>query len=132
MNYWFDENMPPSLVKAIAALHTENFPDDRVESVLDAQGEGRSDVDWITELMQGGEQWAVITRDAMRKERQLVQSSGLTWFILARGWASLDYWTLSWKLVKAWPDLAEASRRSPGQVFTVALNGKVSPARGLR
>ena len=132
MNYWFDENVPPHLVKAIAALHARNFPDDRVVSVRDAQGEGRSDVDWITELMRSGEQWAVITRDAMRKERQLVQSSGLTWFMLDRGWASLDYWNLSWKLVKAWPDLAEASRRSPGQVFTVTLKGKVSPARGLR
>ena len=132
MNYWFDENVTPHLVKAIAALHAPNFPDDRVVSVRDAQGEGRSDADWITELMRSEEQWAVITRDAMRKEWQLVQSSGLTWFILARGWPDLDYWNLSWRLVKAWPDLAEASRRSPGQVFTVSLNGKVSPARGLR
>ena len=129
MNYWFDENVPPPLAKAIAALHAGNVPDDRVVSVSDAQGEGRSDADWITELMRSGEQWTVITRDAMRKERQLVASSGLTWFILARGWAKLDYWNLSWKLVKAWPDLAEVSRRAPGQVFTVAVNGKISPIR---
>lgn len=129
MNYWFDENVPPPLAKAIAALHVPNFPADQVVSVRDAQGEGRSDVDWITELMQSGDQWTVITRDAMRKERQLVASSGLTWFILARGWANLDYWNLSWKLVKAWPELVETSRRSPGQALTVAVNGKISPAR---
>lgn len=129
MNYWFDENMPPPLVKAIAALHTGKSPADRVVSVRDTQDEGRSDVDWIAELVRSGEHWTVITRDAMRKERQLAASSGLTWFILAKGWANWDYWTLSWKLVKARPELIETSRRAPGQAFTVAANGKISPVR---
>lgn len=129
MNYWFDENVPPPLVMAIAALHARDYPDDRVLSVRDTSDQGRSDVEWIATLMRSGEQWTVFTRDAMRKERQLAQSSGLTWFILARGWAKLDYWNMSWKLVKAWPELVETGRRAPGQIFTVGVNGKSSPAR---
>lgn len=129
MNYWFDENMPPPLVRAIAALHARDYPDDRVVSARDTQDEGRSDAEWIASLMQSGEQWTVFTRDAMRKERQLAQSSGLTWFILAPGWASLNYWDMSWKLVKAWPELVAAGRRAPGQTFTVAVNGKSRPVR---
>lgn len=129
MNYWFDENVPPQLVKAIAALHARDYPDDRVVSIYATQYEGGSDVEWITALMQSGEQWTVFTQDAMRKERQLVQSSGLTCFILAPGWSSLDYWNKSWKLVKAWPDLVATGRRSPGQMFKVAVNGKSSPDR---
>lgn len=129
MNYWFDENMPPQLVAAIEALHARDYPNDRVASVRDTHDVGRSDVEWITWLMQSGEQWTVFTRDAMRKERQLAQGGGLTWFVLAPGWASLDYWNLSWKFVKAWPDLVATGRRSPGQMFTVAVNGKSSPAR---
>ena len=131
MNYWFDENMPSPLVGAIAALHARDYPDDRVVSARDTQDEGRSDAEWIGSLMQSGEQWTVFTRDAMRKERQLAQSSGFTWFILARGWADLDYWTMSWKLVKAWPDLVDTGRRAPGQTFTVAVNGKSRPARQI-
>lgn len=129
MNYWFDENMPPHLVRAIAALHARDYPNDRVVSIYDTQYKGRSDAEWITSLMQSKEQWTVFTQDAMRKERQLTPSSGLTWFILARGWAGLDYWAMSWKLVKAWPDLVATGRRAPGQTFTVAVNGKSRPVR---
>ena len=127
MNYWFDENMPPQLVRAIAALHAPDYPGDRVVSIYDTQYKGRSDAEWITSLMQSKEQWTVFTQDAMRKERQLTPSSGLTWFILDPGWAGLVYWTMSWKLVKAWPDLVATGRRAPGQTFTVAVNGKSRP-----
>lgn len=51
MNYWFDENMPPPLVKAIAALHARDYPNDRVVSAFDNQGAGRSDVGWICSLI---------------------------------------------------------------------------------
>lgn len=129
MNYWFDENVPPPLVMAIAALHARDYPDDRVLSARDTSEQGRSDAEWIATLMRGGEQWTVLTRDAMRKERRLAQSSGFTWFIFARGWANMDYWNMSWKLVRAWPGLVETGRRSPGQIFTVTVNGKSNATR---
>ena len=37
----------------------------------------------------------------------------------------MQFWELSWKLVKAWPDIVSAGQREPGQIFSVAVNGRV-------
>jgi hypothetical protein len=39
VNYLLDENMPPYLVRAIAALHACEYPDDRIASAQDIQAE---------------------------------------------------------------------------------------------
>ena len=91
----------------------------------DVQSEGVNDLTWIEALVQSREPWTVITRDLMRREWQLVQNSNLTWFLLHRGWASLPYWELSWKLVKAWPDIIAYGQQSPGRVFRVQVNGRI-------
>jgi len=129
VNYLLDENTPPYLIRAIAALHARDYPGDGVSSVADLGFAGAGDASWISYLAQSEEDWTVITRDLMRRERSLLRSGNLTWFLLNRGWASFPYWELSWKLVKAWPEMVTAGRRRPGQVFTVAANGRVQQER---
>ena len=121
--------MPPPLVRAIAALHAREYPDDSVSSVTELGLAGADDTRWIASLAQNEEPWTVVTRDLMRRERSHLQSGDPTWFLLHRGWAGMPYWAMSWKFVKAWPDVVNAGRRAPGPVFTVALNGRVQQAR---
>ena len=129
MNYLIDENTPPHLIRAIANLHSRDYHDDKVLSMPELKFAGIDDANWIASLVQSAEAWTVITRDLMRRERALLRSDNLTWFLLNRGWASFPYWELSWKLVKAWPEMVTVGRRQPGQVFTVAVNGRVRQER---
>ena len=126
MLYLFDENQPPALVVAVRHLHQRDWPEDRVKSVRDRGWEGTDDSAWISVLAGLDEAWTVVTRDMMYKEWYQVLGSGGTWFVLNKGWRSMQFWPLAWKLVKAWPDIVEAGRRTPGGVFVVAVNGKVS------
>lgn len=128
MNYLIDENVPPYLTRAIAALHARDYPDDSVLSPWDIGSHGQGDEIWIPFLISSGAQWTVVGRDLMRKEWPLLHSSGLTWFVLNKGWASLPFWDLSSKLVKVWPDIVVAGQTSPGTVFNVAVGGRVRPA----
>ena len=129
VNYLLDENVPPYLTRAIAALHARDYPDDSVLSPRDVGSQGQEDETWIASLIASGEPWTVVGRDLMRKEWSLLQSSELTWFVLNKGWASVEFWDLSSKLVKAWPNIVAAGLRSPGMVFNVALSGKVQLSR---
>ena len=65
----------------------------------------------------------------MQKEWYQVLGSNGTWFVLNKGWRSMRYWDLAWKLVKAWPGMVEAGRRNPGGVFAVSVNGNVTRLR---
>ena len=129
LNYFFDENFSHFLANAIAQLHRNDFPDDRVTSARGMNLEGAADQTWVGVLEASGESWVVLTHDRMRKEWRTVQTSGVTWFIFERGWSSLRFWDEAWKLVKAWPEIIEASQRSRERAFNVAVSGRVRPAR---
>ena len=129
MLYLFDENQPPALVAAIRQLHQQHWSGDQVETMRDRGWGGTDDPDWIGALARHNGPWTIVTRDLMHKEWYEVQGSSGTWFILMRGWSSLTYWPLAWKLVKAWPDVVANGRRNPGSVFDVAVNGKINRRR---
>ena len=127
MNYYWDENLPPSLARAVSTLHQRDHPTDQVLSYRDVDWTGYSDELWIDHLIATGMDWAVITGDRMRQHREIVRRSGMTWFIFNRGWGSLDYWTKSWKTIKTWPSIVALSQERPGSIFRVAVNGRVVP-----
>ena len=129
MLYLFDENQPPALVLAIRHLHQRDWPEDRIEAVQDRGWKGTDDPVWVDVLASVDEPWTVVTRDAMKREWYQVLGSGGTWFVLNKGWRSMQYWDLVWKLVKAWPVMVDAGRRNPGGVFVVTVNGKVTRDR---
>ena len=129
MNFYWDENMPPPLARAIFELHRRDYPNDTVLTYHDAQWRGHPDELWIDHLIATGEDWSVITGDRMRQHREIVRRSGLTWFIFNRGWNSLDFWEKSWKAVKCWPSIVRLSQERPGNVFGVAVNGRIALER---
>ena len=130
VNYLLDENLPPYLTRAIAALHARDYPEDSVLSAWDVGSQGQDDEAWIASLISGGAQWTVVGRDQMRKEWSILHTGELTWFVLNKGWASLTFWDLSWKLVKAWPDIVSAGSISPGLIFRISVNGKIEQGAG--
>ena len=125
MNYFFDENFAPPLVRAIGSLHSRNGPHDTIDSSRDRDFVGMDDLPWIEALVNTQIAWVILTRDQMRHERFAVQNSGFNWFIFSRGWASPPFWGQAWKLVKLWPDVVSESERANGPVFTVTANGKI-------
>jgi hypothetical protein len=131
VNYFFDENFSPPLVRAISALHSRDNENDSITYARAMDFAGVWDPTWINALGQHGDDWTILSHDRMRRERQLVQTSRFTWFIFDRGWSNLKFWDESWKLVKAWPDIVEACRRSPGQVYSVSVSGARKNRREL-
>ena len=126
MNYLIDENLPPSLSRAIAQLHQRDYPNERVASAREMGFAGVPDETWINDLAGRNEEWAVVTVDRLRKQRDILKDSRLTWFILARGWSSLGYWNQAWKLVKVWPDIVRNAKELPESVFSVNVNGRIT------
>jgi hypothetical protein len=82
-----DENLPPALARALAALFEG---DHEVIHLRIRFGPGLKDVEWIDALSREG-RWAVISADRritkVKAERQAFQSSNLVGFFLSAGLA---------------------------------------------
>lgn len=120
MKSFFDNNLAPSLAKAIAALCQ---PEDvEVVHLRNRFAENTSDVEWIEALSREPD-WAVISIDRFKKtplEKEALRRSGLTAFILVKGWGNQKYWDQAAQLVRWWPRIMEqAELVQPGAVFEV-------------
>ena len=123
MKYFFDNNLPISLARAIAALcQPEEL---HIEHIKDRFPEDAKDVECISKLAEEGN-WAVITQDRLRKgslEKEALRASGLVAFMLVRTWANHVYWAKAAQLVRWWPRIIEqADLVSGGAAFEVPWN----------
>ncbi len=125
MNYFFDNNLPPSLARALNFL--SNRDGDTVVPLVDKFERSISDIDWISALNHEGN-WVVISGD-MRimknpHEKAAWVESGLTIFFLAKAWMHISYWEKAWKIVKWWPEITSQSKRiESGTSFIVPIKG---------
>lgn len=117
MLYLFDENQPPALVLAIRHLHQRDWPEDRVQSVQDRGWEGTDDSVWIDVLAGLEVPWTVVTRDMMDKEWYQVLGSSGTWFVLNKGWRTMQYWDLAWKFGESLAQYGGSRSPEPGGRF---------------
>ncbi len=123
MNYFFDNNLPPSLARALNFL--SNRDGDTVVPLVDKFERSISDIDWISALNHEGN-WVVISGD-MRimknpHEKAAWVESGLTIFFLAKAWMHISYWEKAWKIVKWWPEITSQSKRiESGTSFIVPI-----------
>ena len=142
MNYFFDANLSPDLVQAMAVLHGGDHPEDSFFHIDDLFPAGTGDNVWIDDLMArtiDPEQWAIVTRDQMRQHWPQVQASGFFWFILDGEWGRAGYWEIAWRLVRAWPGITQAvdrtgggrmARQAPpaaGRIFSVNPESDIHP-----
>lgn len=121
MKFLIDNNLSPYLAKAIAALCE---PDSvQVQHLRDKFPENTPDVDWIAALATEGD-WAIVSQDRLTRkspEREALRRSGLTAFILAKGWSNLQEWDKAWHLIRWWQRIMQGAGLVSGGAFEVPV-----------
>lgn len=127
MKFLIDNNLSPYLARALAALSSPH--DIEVIHLRDKFLKNTPDIEWINALSteQG---WSVVTQDRLIKnplEKEALRRSGLTAFVLAKGWSAQLEWDKAAQLVRWWPRIIEqASLVRGGAAFQVPwkISGK--------
>ncbi|WP_341960019.1 hypothetical protein [Pseudomonas sp. RC10] len=121
MNFLIDNNLPPSLARALHELCKADGHS--VIALRDKFDQRSSDVSWISTLSSEGK-WSVVSQDKFTKgdaERRAFRECGLPIFCLAKQWGQEPYWSKAQNLVKWWPAiLHHAELASDGTAFRVA------------
>lgn len=112
MKFLFDNNLPPSLARGVAALSTVDPDIDQVIALRDKYPESTPDPTWLSDLAREGG-WIVISGDQFKKsraERELLRQRGLTVFVLDPQWADHLYWDKAARLVLWWPKIVNVAK----------------------
>lgn len=122
MKFFIDNNLPPSLAKA---LHELTSPaQHEVLHLRDRFSPSTPDVEWIESLAEEGD-WVIVTQDRLNKnalEKKALRDSKLTTFFLKKGWTDQKHWDKAWKLVRWWPSIIwQADRVEAGAAFLVPV-----------
>ena len=125
MRFFFDENTPLKLVKAIRELDKDN----EVIHCREKWGASTPDKDWMKALGNDGD-WIVISNDLNISKQNLEyeawKESGLTIYFLRKGWNSFHLWEKAWRFVKVWPELiyhGKQNRKKGAQSYQINLHG---------
>lgn len=123
MKFFFDNNLPPGLAHALAAL-CANDPDiSAVTHLRDRFPGDTKDPVWIPALAREAGPWYVLSIDKFKKdhraEREAIRRAGLTVYVLDAQWSSQAYWTKAARLVLWWPTISKHASVSAGGVFRV-------------
>lgn len=134
MRFVLDENLPPRMARILRELQ-EGTPHEVVHLAADLNMRGATDEAWLVSLF-GGSGFAIVTHDAgiRRHPQELAawQAQGHIVFFLARGWQSLPFQELAWRLVRWWPAIvAAAERAEPGDAYIVPFQGSPSQIKKI-
>jgi hypothetical protein len=103
-----DENLPPALANALAALFVGVH---EVTHIRHHFGAGVKDIQWIGELSRDG-RWAVISGDRritrVRAEYQAFRDSRLVGFFLARGLYKATLIKQTERILALWPSIEQS------------------------
>lgn len=122
MRFFLDNCLSPRIARALNELSQPNhevvhlrerFPQDAPDSV------------WLAALAQQ-RRWVIISGDARilknPQNRAVLKESGLTAFILARGWLNHRFYDQAWRIVRWWPRIiASAEAIQPRVVYAVPV-----------
>jgi hypothetical protein len=126
VKFFFDNNLPARLAKALNALAE---PDHSVVHLKDRFSANTADEVWLSQL--GGEEdWVIISGDQRilknPHEIKAWKAAKHTTFFLKKAWMALGFWDQAQKMVKCFPELirqAESAHR--GSQFQIGVNGKI-------
>ena len=128
MKCLFDNNMPSRLAKTL------NFLEEKdgivVEHLREKFPPNIPDIDWIKELSKEGG-WFVITKDSQIRsrshERKAWQESKIPIIFLQKSWVKKDFWEMTWRFIKCWPDLKKnINRNIKNNSFEISINGHIT------
>lgn len=137
MKAQIDENLPPSLARAIDAI-ARNY-DHEVVHVRDFVASGTTDLDVFDAAIERGIRVHVTQDHHHRKpaERDAIARLGLTVFVLAKGWSTLGQYDRAARLLEWWPKMMQqAELVQPGAMFRVpharASGGRLAQIKSTR
>lgn len=111
MKFLFDNNLPPSLARGVAALSKVDARITEAVALRDKFRANAPDETWMQQLhAEGG--WIVISGDQFRKshaERELLRRRSLTVFVLDPQWADHVYWDKAARLILWWPKIVSVA-----------------------
>jgi PIN like domain len=113
LKFLIDNNLSPYLAMALAALCEPESV--LVRHLRDKFNSETPDIEWIGVLATEGD-WAIVSQDRLTRkspERDALRRSGLTAFILARGWTDLREWDKAWHL-RWWPRIMASANLVSG------------------
>lgn len=120
MKAQIDENLPPALARAIDPI--ARVHDHEVVHVRDIAGTGTKDLILFELAVQQGVRVHVTQDHHHRRpaEREAIARLGLTVFVLAKGWGTLNHYERAARLLEWWPKMMRlAELTSPGAMFKV-------------
>lgn len=137
MKAQIDENLPVALARAIDPIARSD--DHEVVHVTDFAVRGTRDVDLFELAIKHGVK-VHITQDHHHRrqiEREAIAKTGLTVFVLAKGWSTLSHYDRAARLLEWWPKMMKlAELTTPGSMFKVphkrAASGTISQIRPSR
>lgn len=131
MIFFFDANFPSPLARAVQIITEPKRKQYTVIIHDDWFSQGTHDVDWLKDLASrpdpkpivvGGD-GAILRRPA---EAAALKESGLSYFLLVKGFPELPLYEQASKFFHAWPTILDlASKLRTPTVFEISVNGKV-------
>lgn len=122
MNFFFDNNMPFKLARALAEVHA---PEHKICHLRDKYRPDVDDVTWLTRLAREPDgPWLIVSGDLRISRNPVEQKAWLDFghiiFFLADGWTTIMPNDQLWKFVKVFPKILEAAARArPGSGFII-------------
>lgn len=130
MRFFFDNTTSSRFVAALRQLERDH----ETRHLSELFRVDTPDEEWISKLAEQGD-WIVISGDLRITrnpgQRKAWLESGLVAFFLAPGWANLQLWDHSWRLLKWWPAIVlQASRiRAPAGFIVPVSASKLEQLR---
>jgi hypothetical protein len=126
VRFFFDNNLPVRLARALQAL----APEHEIIHLTDKFAANTPDAQWMRGLA-GELDWVIISGDIRigknLHEVQAWRAAGHTIFFLKPGWITQPVWTQAWKFMKCFPEIvAVAEKATTGDSFFVSVNGKIA------
>ena len=125
MKFFIDNNLPPNWARGLKEISNKQFPHDQVNEVIhlsDKFSLNTPDLDWLKTLGQEKD-WVIISGDNFRKrdgaERKIIQSFGLSVFVLQKSWSWQKYWDKTTQLVRWWPKIVSQANSAQRLTFEV-------------
>lgn len=127
MKCLFDNCLPKKLSKTLGFLEGDDGI--QVMHLSEKFNPETTDIEWIETLSKEGD-WFVITRDNQIKKRpheiRAWSESNLPIVFLQRSWMNFDFWNISWRIIKYWPDIKKRIEYAKkNESISLPINGTI-------